>query len=147
MQWNRTLLFRFNLLVWISIFLPKNYGVNNVPTWQVNISRIPRNWPSPSTQQSITRWTKCRPRCLINEQGKPVLSMQAAFTTNLSAVVLFLPIFLLKARYDDTRGVVDHRQFWHKKVDHNLFEVGHAWSRGTRFTGCLKLHWEDQLIF
>jgi hypothetical protein len=30
--------------------------------------------------------------------------MHVALTTNLSGVVLFLPIFLFKARYDDRRG-------------------------------------------
>jgi hypothetical protein len=37
----------------------------------------------------------CRPRRLINEQGKSALSMYVVFTS-LSCVVLFLPIFLLK---------------------------------------------------
>jgi hypothetical protein len=37
------------------------------------------------------------------EQGKSVLSMYVAFTTNLSCVVLLFQIFLLKARYDDRR--------------------------------------------
>jgi hypothetical protein len=28
--------------------------------------------------------------------------------------------------------VVDHRQFWQEKVDHNLFEFGQAWCKRSR---------------
>jgi hypothetical protein len=64
--------------------------INNVPTWQMNISRIPLNWPSPSTHLTFNKWwMKCRPRHLTNKQCKSKLSLYAAFTTNLACVMLF----------------------------------------------------------
>jgi hypothetical protein len=66
---------------------------------------------------------KCRPRLLINEQGKSVLSMTVDLTTNL-CVVLFLPIFLLKAKYDDRiTGSFDTKEYIT-----TFFEVGQAYS-------------------
>jgi hypothetical protein len=42
---------------------------------------------------------------------KSVLSMYVAFTTNLSCVVLFLPIFLLKSEERQKELGVNHWQF------------------------------------
>jgi hypothetical protein len=85
------------------------------------------------------------PDVSLTNMVKSVRSMYVTFTTNLSRVVLFLPLFLLKARYDDgtvtafTSHKICQQSKWKEEnaspFPHNCYNCG---MRGRKRNNCRK---------